>query len=153
MTAVRRWQIGLLAFGLAFLALGAVVLLRDVEPTKYVGIAVWFLGALIIHDGIIAPIVFGIGLIMRRANRRIPFGVLIIVQAALVLGAIVTGIVVPEILKKGIGTANSTLLPLDYSANLVGFYAVLLVLTAAAIGFYLRVVARRQNVRPSIAQD
>ena len=93
--------------------------------------------------GIIAPIVLGIGLIMRRAHRRIPFGVLVILQGALVLGAIMTGIVVPEILKKSIGTANATLLPLNYGTNLLVFYGVLIVVTAAAIGVFLRIVARR----------
>ena len=141
--AVRRWRIALVIVGIALLVLGGLVLLSDVSPKRYLGILIWFGGALIIHDGIIAPIVLGIGLIMRRAHRRIPFGVLVILQGALVLGAIMTGIVVPEILKKSIGTANATLLPLNYGTNLLVFYGVLIVVTAAAIGVFLRIVARR----------
>ena len=138
MTAVTRWRYALVAFGVAMLGLGGVVLLLLVDPAKYIGIAIWFLGALIIHDGIIAFVVFGVGLVMRRASKKIPFGVLVIVQAALVLGALMTAIVVPEILKKNIGTANPTILPLDYGPSLVIFYAVLFVVTGAAIALYLR---------------
>ena len=138
MTAVTRWRYALVTFGIALLGLGGVVLLIQVDPAKYIGIAIWFLGALIIHDGIIAFVVFGIGLLMRRASKKIPFGVLVIVQAALVLGALMTAIVVPEILKKNIGTANPTILPLQYGPNLAIFYGVLAVATAAAIALYLR---------------
>ena len=146
MTAVTRWRYALVTFGIALLGLGGVVLLIQVDPAKYIGIAIWFLGALIIHDGIIAFVVFGIGLLMRRASKKIPFGVLVIVQAALVLGALMTAIVVPEILKKNIGSANPTILPLDYGLNLALFYAGLAVVTALAIAGYLVFARRRARV-------
>ena len=52
---VKRWRIGLLLLGVALLGLGGIVLLQEVNPKKYIGILAWFVGALIIHDGIIAP--------------------------------------------------------------------------------------------------
>jgi hypothetical protein len=140
-TATRRWQVGLIAFGVLLLGIGGVVLLNDVSPSRYLGIAVWFLGALVIHDGIAAMAVFGVSIVMRRAGRRIPLPVIAIIQGALVVAAIVTALVVPEILKKSIGTANPTILPLDYGLNLALFYAGLAVATAASIAVYL--VARR----------
>jgi len=143
MTVQRRWQVGLIALGVAMLGIGGIVLLLDVNPLRYPGIAVWFLGALILHDGVAAMVVFGISVVMRRAGRRIPPPVITIVQGALVIGAIITAIVVPEILKKNLGTANPTILPLDYGLNLVLFYAGLAVATAVAIGVS-RVVARRR---------
>ena len=148
--AVRRWRVVLMVVGIGLLVVGGLVLLADVSPKRYLGILIWFGGALIIHDGIVAPIVFAIGLVLRRANRRIPFGVIVILQVALVLGAIMTGIVVPEILKKSIGTANETLLPLNYATNLAVFYGVLLVVTAAAIGIFLRVIARRERASQAL---
>jgi len=150
--AVRRWRTGLVIFGIALLGLGGVVLLNDVSPTRYVGIAIWFVGALILHDGVAAFAIFGISIVMRRAGTRIPLPVIAIVQGALVVGAIVTAIVVPEILKKNIGSANPTILPLDYGLNLVLFYAGLAVVTAAAIAGYLA-LARRQKLRLSISHD
>ena len=152
MTVIRRWQVGLVSFGLALLLVGGVVLLNDVNPSKYLGIVAWFAGALIVHDGIAAMVVFGISVLMRRAGKVIPFGVIAILQGALVIGAIVTAIVVPEILKKSIGSANPTILPLDYGLNLVLFYAGLAAVTAVAIAVYF-VIARRQKLRPSISHD
>ena len=153
MTAIRRWQIALVIVGVALLALGGIVLLTDIKPTRYLGIAGWFVGALIIHDGIVAMVIFGVSVIMRKFGRRIPGVVIAIVQGALVIAAIVAAIVVPEILKQGIGTANPSILPLDYARNLGLFYAGLAVVTGLAIAGYLAIFARRQKLRPSISHD
>ena len=152
MTVIRRWQSGLILVGIALLVIGAITLLNDVQPKDYVGIAIWFLGALIIHDGIASFAIFGVSILLRRASRTIPLVVIAIIQGALAIGAIFFVIVVPAMLKKNIGSANSTILPLDYGLNLVLFYAGLAVVTAVAIAGYL-VLARRQNARPSISQD
>lgn len=144
LTAVQRWQVALIALGIGLLIVGGVVLLLDVNPARYLGIAAWFAGALIVHDGIAAIVVFGVSIVLRRAGRRIPVAVIAIVQGALVIAAIVTAIVMPEILKKQIGSANPTILPQDYGLHLVLFYAGLAVVTAVAIGACL-LVARSQR--------
>jgi hypothetical protein len=150
--AQRRWRIALVATGLLLLAVGGIVLVNDVAPTRYLGIVTWFAGAIILHDGILAPIVLGFSLLLRRTGRRIPLAVLLIVQTAIVVGAIVGFVVVPEIAKKSIGRANPTLLPLDYGLNLALFYGALVLVTALAVGVYLRVAARRQKLRSPIVQ-
>jgi hypothetical protein len=142
---VQRWQVALIALGVGLLIVGGVVLLMDVNPARYLGIAAWFAGALIVHDGIAAMVVFGVSIILRRAGRRIPVAVIAILQGALVIAAIVTAVVVPEILKKQIGSANQTILPLDYGLHLVLFYAGLAVVTAVAIGAYLLVARSRRR--------
>lgn len=128
----------LVVFGVALLAVGGLVLLNDVPPARYVGILWWFAGAIIIHDGILAFAMVGIGIAMRRAGRafRVPLVPIIIVQGALAIAALFALIVVPEIMKKSIGTANPTLLPLDYGLNLAVFYAVLAVVSVVAIGVH-----------------
>lgn len=153
MTAVRRWQIGLIVGGIAVLGIGGITMLNDVAPENYLGILIWFAGALILHDGIAAMAVFGASVVLRKAGRRIPFAVLAILQGALVIAAIFTAIVVPAVIKQSIGTANPTILPLNYGLNLVLFYAALAVLTALTMGIYLAVRARRQKLRPSLTQD
>lgn len=149
----RKARIALIAGGVALLGVGGLTLLMDVEPKAYIGIVLWFAGAIIIHDGIIAPVVFGVGVLMRRAGRRLPGAVLAILQAGVVVLSIVTALIVPAILKKDIGSANPTILPLDYVANLGVVYAVVAVLTVAAVIVYLLVAARRQKSRPSSVQD
>jgi len=141
--AMRRWQIGLIAVGLLLLALGGLVLVLDVGPSEFVGIAIWFAGAIILHDGILAPIVFGVSLMLRRAGKRIPLGALLIVQGAVVVGAMTALLVVPEQLKQAIGTANPTILPLNYGVNLVVFGVVLIAVTVLAVVVYLRRVRAR----------
>jgi len=148
-TAVRRWQIGLIVLGLAFFVVGGITLLNDVNPKRYLGIAIWFAGALVIHDGIISFVVFGANIVMRKTGGRlrVPLPAILIVQGALVLAAIMTLIVVPAALKKSIGTANPTLLPLDYGLHLLVFYGVLAVVTAAALAGYALLRRRRPRAR------
>ena len=151
MTATRRVQIVLVVVGVALLAVGGITLLNDVNPKRYIGLASWLIGALIIHDGIIAPTVFVIILFFRRANKRIPVIFLLIVQGAIVIGSIIALLVVPEILKKAIGAANPTLLPLDYSTNLVVFLIGLAILTGIALGAYAAL--SRAKARSPLTQE
>ena len=151
MTATRRVQIVLVVVGVALLAIGGITLLNDVNPKRYIGLASWLIGALIIHDGIIAPTVFVIILFFRRANKRIPVIFLLIVQGAIVIGSIIALLVVPEILKKAIGAANPTLLPLDYSTNLVVFLIGLAILTGIALGAYAAL--SRAKARSPLTQE
>ena len=148
MTTVRRSQIALVAVGVLLLLLGGLTLVNDVNPKRYIGLAAWLLGALVIHDGIISLTVFGANVVMRKTSRRLrlPLPALLILQGALVVAGIMTLIVVPAALKKSIGTGNATLLPLDYGLHLVVFYAALAVVTALALAVYalVRRRARRQ---------
>jgi hypothetical protein len=138
----------LVVVGLLLLAAGGFYLLSDVPASNYIAIVLWFGGAILVHDGIIAPIVFGVSLVMRRAGKRIPWGVLAIIQTALVVAAVFAAIVIPAALKKRIGTGNATLLPLDYAHNLLFFYVGLVVATGVAIALYL-VLSRRRALRPA----
>lgn len=140
--AVRRWRIALLGAGVALLAFAGYTLLVEVAPARYVGILLWLAGAIVLHDGVAAMAVLGVSVLLRRAGRRIPFGVIVVVQGALAIGAIVTVLVLPEIVKQAIGTANASILPLDYLSSLLVFYAVLG--TAAAM-LVLAVIARRRS--------
>ena len=135
----------LIAGGVGLLGLGGLVLLLDVNPARYLGIALWFAGAIIVHDALIAPGVVVAGIVLRRLGRKLPGVVLAIIQGAIVVLAIVTAIVVPEILKKEIGSANPTILPLDYLSNLVVLYLTTGLATLASISVYVLATARRQT--------
>lgn len=150
--AQRRARVALIGLGVALLGLGGVVLLLDVPPRAYPGILLWFAGAIVVHDLLIAPAVFAVSVLLRRLGRRLPGAVLAIVQAGIVVVAVITAIVVPEILKKDIGSANPTILPLDYAQNLVVVYGIVGGLTLLAIVAYL-LIARRQKPRPPSSHD
>ena len=144
---IQRWRIGLIVVGVLILLLSAYILLTTVKPTRYIGIAEWFIAAIIIHDAIIAPFVFSVGLFMRKAGRRIPLAVLAIIQGGLVIGAIFTIVLVPEILAQKYAHLFQTLLPFDYVRNLGVLWVGTLVATAAAvIGYYVwRAVSARRR--------
>ena len=150
-TSLKNWRASLIVLGVLLLAFGAYVMVDTVAPAKIAGVALWFLFALIVHDGIIAFVTFGVAFLLRKAGRRTPIAVLAIVQAGLVVCSVFAIIVLPAAYKKSIGANNSTVLPLDYAPSLVVFWAIVVVLTGLAVVGYTA-LARRQKNRPSISQ-
>lgn len=148
---MRAVRIVLAAAGVVLIAVGAVVMQQTVAPNRIVGVALWFALAIVVHDAIIAPLVFVVGTLMRRAGRRIPPAVLAIIQGGIVVASIFTIIVVPEIVAKSLGARNATVLPFDYGLRLAIMWGVVAVLTALAVGVYA-FLASRQNQRSRKAQ-
>jgi hypothetical protein len=146
MTTIDRWRAGLIAFGVVLLVIAAVTLVNDVPPSRYLGLGVWLVGALVLHDGVVAMAIVAVSVIVRKIDRRVPFVAVLMVQGAVVVGAIVTVIVLPEVIKKSIGTANPSILPLDYLANLGLFFLGLTVVTGTLVAVYL-LVARGRRIR------
>ena len=97
---LQAWRIVLVLTGVLLLLVGAVTLVNDVPPERYPAIGVWLVGALVIHDGVAAMIVFGVAVLLRRTGGRIPFVVIAIAEAALAVAVIVTVVIGPEIVKK-----------------------------------------------------
>jgi hypothetical protein len=91
---------------------------------------------------LIAGLVFAVAFAGRRLARRVPVAPIVLVQCALAVGAIVALIVVPEIVKDAAGTANPSILPLDYGANLAIFLVALAVVTVAAVALHTRLARR-----------
>ena len=147
MTIVR---IALIAIGLAGLFAGAVILVQKERPDQILGVIVWIGAAIIVHDGILSPVLLLVDVWMRRAGRRIPYAVLAIIQGGVVVGAIMSMLVLPEIYKKSIGSKNPTVLPLDYGLNLALFWVAVALLTAAACALYLRRARRRARAAASL---
>jgi hypothetical protein len=147
--AVWVWRRILIFAGIAVLLLSAVILLDTVKPTRYIGILIWFAAAIIIHDALIAPAVFVAGFVMRRLGRRIPNAVLGIIQGGIVIGAVFTIVLVPEILARKYAHLFPTLLPFDYLKNLGILWVGTLVLTAAVVVGYLLVSRARRSRRAS----
>ena len=141
--AVAFTRAGLIVLGIGLLAVGGVLFLTDNDPATYPGIATWLAGAIILHDGVGAMAVFAVTVLTRRAE-GIPFAVRAILQGAAAVGVLVAVLVAPEIVKQAIGTANPSVLPLDYVRNLLLFEAGLVAATGVAIAV---VVIRRRTRR------
>jgi hypothetical protein len=148
---MRATRIILISVGVLGIVLGAWVLQDTVRTKQIWGLLTWLILAVIIHDGIISPVVVGISVGMRRKGRRIPPAVLSIVQGGILVGSVFTLIVVPEIIRKAKGPKNYTVTPFDYAPRLAILWAVILVVTALVVLVYLR-ATRRQKTRPSTRQ-
>ncbi|MCU1569462.1 MAG: conserved rane protein [Naasia sp.] len=147
---MRAIRIVLGLVGAATIGGGGLLLLSTQRPDQLLGFVLWLIGAILVHDGILAPIVLGVGLLLRRAGRRIPWAILGMVQAALIVGAVLTLVVAPEIYAQSRSPGNPTVLVGDYAARLVGLWAVLGVLvTVAAAGYLLRRRRRRPEGAPA----
>jgi len=135
---VTRARVALIVGGALILLLSGWILLTTVKPTRYIGIVEWFAAAIIVHDAIIAPFVFAVGVVMRKAGNWLPLAVLAIVQGGLVIGAVFTIVLVPEILAQQHAHLFQTLLPFDYVRNLGVLWVGTLVATGVAVaGYYV----------------
>ena len=148
---MKAWRIGLVVLGVLLLVIGAAVMVDTVAPVKIAGLTSWFVLAIILHDGIIAFVTFGAAFLMRKAGRRMPVAVIVIVQSGLVVGSVFAIIVLPAVYKKFLGTRNPTVLPLDYGVGILILWVAVAAATAlAVVAFYA--FARRQKNRPPLSQ-
>ncbi|MFD7536974.1 hypothetical protein [Streptomyces sp. NPDC059819] len=97
------------AAGLAMMVLGGVLLWG--QATHW-DVLIWLAGAVVLHDGLIAPLVLGVGLLLGGLkNRGLPRGALL-TAGCLVLIAL-------PLLLRPLPTANSSVLPLNYVRGLL----------------------------------
>ncbi|MFD3679903.1 hypothetical protein [Streptomyces sp. NPDC058613] len=121
------------ACGLLLMAWGAWLLVRQPEPWR---IALWLAGAVAVHDGLVAPLVFAVGSLAAAAGLRLRG----VPRAALIVAGSLTAIALPPLLRPG-AAANPTALPLDYLRNWLLTMAAIAVLTLLYLG--ARAVRRR----------
>ncbi|MFC8012691.1 hypothetical protein [Streptomyces cinereoruber] len=130
---VFRYVLG--GCGFVLMVFGGVLVLEQPEPWR---VGVWLAGGVVVHDGLIAPLVFAIaaaaGLHLRGAPR-----------AALIVAGSLTAIALPPLLRPE-GVANATVLPLDYARNWLLAMSTVGLITVAYVGVRacLRRAARRR---------
>jgi hypothetical protein len=110
------------AAGLAFIAAGLRGLLHDRAATQPSDLMKWLLGAGIVHDAVIAPIVVLAAWITGRA---IPARARTPIRLGLAATALLIVLTWPLVQGWGRRTANPSALPLDYGRNLISTLAVL----------------------------
>lgn len=101
--------------GLALMGVGASLLL---DVREWTGVLLWLGGAVVLHDGLIAPLVLLAGLVLVRGGGRggVCGGVRGPVRGALTVAGALTLVALPVLLRPG-PRANSSVLPLDYWGN------------------------------------
>jgi hypothetical protein len=126
---VLRYTVG--GLGLALMGLGACLVAAGSDPT---GVLVWLAGALVLHDGILAPLVLAVGLLLVGRGQR---GLL---RGASVAAGSVILVTLPLLVRPG-EPPNPSALPLPYGRNLAIVLAAVAVVTGA-----LYLVRRRKDL-------
>jgi hypothetical protein len=122
------WALGGIGWGLmAFGTWGILARARATEPPE---LAAWVVGAAVVHDLVVAPVVFSVGRAVGRATRGLPRAA---IQAALVLTGILVLYSIPVVGGLGRLEDNPSLLPREYGTSLVVLLAAVWGLTGAAL--------------------
>ncbi|HEY3479021.1 MAG TPA: hypothetical protein VGL02_08990 [Streptomyces sp.] len=101
---VLRYALG--AAGLAGVGFGGSLLLSDPLVRNWQGVARWLIAAVVLHDGVLVPVVLALGALLGARRRRR-------LRWTFVVAGSVTVVALPVLLRPG-ATANPSVLPLDY---------------------------------------
>ncbi|MFJ5219898.1 hypothetical protein ACIP98_35040 [Streptomyces sp. NPDC088354] len=138
MSASRLLRGALGVAGVAAMSLGAALVLTDRRIGSPVGVLIWLAAAVVVHDGVLVPLVLGIGaLLPLRARRPLRTGLL--------TAGCLTAVALPVMLRQGRG-ANPSVLPLDYVGNWGLAMGVVVVATGCGV-VLARVRQRRAAAR------
>jgi hypothetical protein len=128
--ADRSLRIGLGAVGIVLIGYGALRLAQAQPTSHLLAIAKWLIGALIVHDAILSPIVIAIGWLL---TRYVPKRIRGFVQAGVVAAALVASVGVFLIWRQGkYGAKSLALLQQHYLPNLLILFGGIAVVTVAA---------------------
>lgn len=129
-----------LVVGLAVMAYGVVGLLGAAQATQPRNLGVFFLGAGIVHDAVLAPVVAVVAWLIARA---VPARLRPPLWFALAGTALLVVVTWPLVRRWGARAANPSLLPLDYGRNVAVGVAVIWAVALADLA--RRIVAGRSR--------
>lgn len=139
---VERVRVALGVIGIGIAVFGVYVTFRDVAPASYLGLALWLVAAIVLHDAVLVPVLTALRAASRRAGRRLPVAAVWIAETGFLVGGAITVLAVPEIHAQRRGTLNPTVLPGAYGTALLVTWAVIVLVTACAVAI-LALTARR----------
>jgi type IV secretory pathway VirB3-like protein len=138
---VRAWRIILAAAGIGLALFGAFRMVTEVPFRSLLFIGIWMVAALIIHDGILSPLVVTVGWLVRRL---VPDRARRFLQVGLIVSGLVTVIAIPMIYLRGSQPAVKAMLLRNYGANLTLIIGTVAVVTLAL--YAVRVARDRPRV-------
>lgn len=130
------------AAGVAVLAYGIDRLAHEPAIPHPGQVAEWIVGAIILHDGLIAPVVLAVGYLV---SRLVPAPARAIVQGGLVVAGAVVVIAVPLLVKPV--PSIPTVLPLDYGRSLAIVLGSVVAATASLVAVRLARTRRLARAR------
>jgi hypothetical protein len=139
---MRVARIVLGVVGGLLLLYGAIRLGHGLPPPMLFVLVGWLAAAVIIHLGILSPLVVAVGAALRRI---VPDRGRALVQAGLIMGATVTVVAIPLILRQHSQPPAKAMLLQDYRINLLVLLVIIAVGTSVA--YAIRVVRDRAAQR------
>ena len=148
LAAAAPGRAAVIALGAAALGYGAWLVLTDLPIDLIAWLAVWLAGAIVVHDGLIAPIAQLAGVAIDRTGRglRMPRSARLLVAGGLAVGGAWTLVAAPEIVAKARGAANPTVLAGDYAAALA--WAWIAIAVAVVVGAVVLTSRARSRAAP-----
>jgi hypothetical protein len=137
------WVLG--GVGWALMAFGVWGILKEARATAPPELAAWVVGAAVMHDLVVAPVVFSVGRSVARASAGLPHAVL---QVGLILTGILVLYSIPVVGGFGRLGDNPSLLPREYGASLVALVATMWGVMGAAMVWGWRRRAKQVRDRP-----
>jgi hypothetical protein len=130
----------LAALGLLVLLYGVTNLVVHIPGRLLVWLAVWLVAAVLIHHGLVSPVVVAVSALLRRlvADRARRY-----LQAALLVAMPATVVALPLIHRQDSQPPSKALLLQDYTANLGLVLGV--VATVGLVGYAVRVARDRRS--------
>jgi hypothetical protein len=132
---MRKWRLMLGTAGIVLGLFGVFRLVTQIPFSDLVMLAFWLVGALVIHDGILSPIIIGVG----YALSRVPPRARRYLQASLIIGALVTVIAIPMIYRENSQPNSKAILQQNFGGNLTLLLGIIAAITLVA---YAIMVAR-----------
>ena len=137
-----RWRVILGILGVLAVLYGIINLLVHIPGQTLVWVAVWLIAAVVIHHGVLSPVVIAVSSLLRRV---IPDRGRRYLQVALIMAVPVTVIAIPMIYRQGSQPPSKALLLQNFTANvglLLGIIAGL-----CLVGYAIRVARDRSAVQ------
>ncbi len=138
---MRTWRIVLSVAGIALAVFGAFRILTTVPIGALAILALWMLGAVVIHDGIVAPATVAVGWALAKT---VPPRARRYAQTFLIGGGLVTIIAIPLILRRNTQPVSKAILQQNYAGNLTVLLGIIAGLSLLA---YAAHVAHDQRMR------
>lgn len=137
---MKKWRYLLGTSGIVLIGFGVFRLLTQVPTSALIALGIWLAAAVLIHDGILSPLIVAIGWALARV---VPPRARRYVQSALIVGAPITIISTPLIYRRGSQPKSKALLQQDYGSHLTLVLAAIATITLLA--YAVRVTSGRTD--------
>ncbi len=147
---MRPWRISLAVAGILLGLFGAMRLLTEVPIDMLVVLATWMIAAIVIHDGVVSPLIIAVGWALAR---WIPPRARRYVQFSLIVAGLIAVIAIPLAYREDTQPQAESMLQQNYLGNLT--FMVSIVAAISLVAYAIRVAndGRNSEASPGFASS